>query len=165
MSEELKPCPFCGSSGITLMEEVAESSEWSVCCWDCDVTGPQFEDAPDAIAHWNTRPESVLVATGKPEVGEFDKGSYSDDHDVPALWIGGQIVALGDGYNNWGAFSEKDENHLIWKLDANKTYRVVIEEDSDGCAWSDPDDKTCSHPRNPTPECHSHICPEEDNDD
>lgn len=41
----------------------------------------------------------------------------------------------------------------------------VLEGASDECVWSDPDDKTCSHPENPTPECHSHICPEEASDE
>jgi len=67
----------------------------------------------------------VLVVRGKPEVSEFDKGFYSEGHDVPALWIAGQIVDLGDGSNMDGI---KDEEHLRWKLDPEKTYRVTIEE-------------------------------------
>jgi len=27
------------------------------------------------------------------------------------------------------------------------------------CTWKDPDDGTCGHPDNITPECHQHICP------
>jgi|GEM_PF-5806765 len=68
----------------------------------------------------------TLVIEGKPELDDFDKSFYSDDHDVPALWVGGQIVALGSGYGNWPG--DKDRGHLRWKLDPEKVYRVTIEE-------------------------------------
>ena len=70
----------------------------------------------------------VLVEEGKPEVQDFDKSFYTENHDVPALWIGNQIVDLGDGYTLSGLSEEKDEEHLRWKLDPEKTYRVTIEE-------------------------------------
>lgn len=66
-----------------------------------------------------------ILGTGKPEMGEFDKSFYSDSHDIPALYIGGQIVQIGCGYGDW---NEKDEDHLRFKLDPEKTYRVIIEE-------------------------------------
>jgi len=73
----------------------------------------------------------ILTVEGKPEVCDFDKSYYSDDHDVPALWIGDQIIDLGDGHHNWPL--GKDKDHMRWKLDPNKTYRVTIEEmHSDG---------------------------------
>lgn len=72
---------------------------------------------------------AILIAEGQPEIGDFDKSFYTDDHDVPALWIGGQIVAVGDGYRRGAWYcADKDEDHLRWQLDLNKTYRVTIEE-------------------------------------
>ena len=73
---------------------------------------------------------AILTTRGKPVIEEFDKGNYSTDHDVPALWIGGHIVALGDGY--WEPYYEKDVEHLRWKLDPEKVYILTIEEASDG---------------------------------
>ena len=68
----------------------------------------------------------LLKVEGRPQVSNFDMSYYSDEHDVPAIWIGNQIVALGDGYHNWPP--GKDDPHLRWQLDPNKTYRVTIEE-------------------------------------
>lgn len=72
---------------------------------------------------------AILIAEGKPEECDFDKSYHTDDHDVPALWLGDQIVAIGDGYRPVGfGHVEEDAEHLRWKLDPNKTYRVTIEE-------------------------------------
>lgn len=71
----------------------------------------------------------IAEAEGEMNVSEFDKSFYSDDHDVPALYIGGQVVAIGSGYwSSWADENEKDEDHLRWKLEEGKTYRVTIEE-------------------------------------
>lgn len=69
--------------------------------------------------------KEILRVVGKPHMGDFDKSFYSDDHDVPALWIGGQIVAIGDGSDDYGV---KHEGHLRWKLDGNKEYEIIIRE-------------------------------------
>lgn len=68
----------------------------------------------------------ILAVEGKPKFNYFDKSAYTEDHDVPAVWIGGQIVAMGSGFNCWSG--GKDEDHLWWELDENKQYRVTIEE-------------------------------------
>jgi len=69
--------------------------------------------------------QCVLVVEGRPETQDFDKSFYTEDHDVPALWIGNQIVDIGDGYSMNGG---KSEEHLRWKLNPEKLYRVTIEE-------------------------------------
>jgi len=69
--------------------------------------------------------KEILKVVGKPIMCDFDKSFYSDDHDVPALWIGGQIVAIGDGSDDYGI---KNPKHLRWKLDENKEYEIVIRE-------------------------------------
>lgn len=84
---------------------------------------------PGELMHARDILAIVLVTEGKPTTGDFDKSFYTDDHDVPALWIGGQIVAIGDGDRQVGfGYYKKDEDHLRWKLDPDKTYRVTIEE-------------------------------------
>ena len=67
----------------------------------------------------------IIEAKGKPVISEFDKSFYTEDHDVPALYINGQIIAIGNGIDDWNI---KDKEHLRWKLDKNKTYKVTIEE-------------------------------------
>ena len=67
----------------------------------------------------------ILKREGFVEECAFDKSLYSYDHDVPALWITDIIIALGNGYNDWGC---KDPTHLRWKFKPDKKYRITIEE-------------------------------------
>jgi len=69
--------------------------------------------------------KEILKVVGKPMFGTFDKSFYSEDHDVPALWIDGQIIALGDGTDDYGTI---DPTHLRWKLDKDKEYEVTVRE-------------------------------------
>lgn len=73
----------------------------------------------------------VLLVEGKAKTQSFDKSYYSEGHDVPALWIGQQIVALGNGFLSYPG--GKDDTHLLWRLDPSKTYRVTIEEVPNEC--------------------------------
>lgn len=52
MSEELKPCPFCGAEA---RYKYLNGYPW-VECSRCDVVGPDFSLREPAIAAWNTRP-------------------------------------------------------------------------------------------------------------
>jgi len=71
----------------------------------------------------------IQVIEGKPKIEDIDASFYTESHDIPMLWIGKQIIDVGNGYGSWP--SDKDEQHLRWKLDPNKTYRVTIEEVKD----------------------------------
>lgn len=73
----------------------------------------------------NRKEKVVFRAEGKPHVSDFDKSYYTDDQDVPALYIGEQIIAIGSGF---GDYDRKGEDHLRWKLDPERTYVVVIRE-------------------------------------
>jgi hypothetical protein len=68
----------------------------------------------------------IEIGRGKLNSSQFDKSFYSDDHDVPAIYIGGQIIELGAGFDIYT--DEKDENSLLYKLDKEKTYQVIIRE-------------------------------------
>lgn len=59
--------------------------------------------------------------------GDIDASCYSESHDVPCIWIGNQIVGVGDGYNS-DMIPSKNKNHIRWKLKEGKKYRVVLEE-------------------------------------
>lgn len=53
-SDELKPCPFCGS----YKQRVKSSGRWGwfVSC-ECAAVGPSAESRESAIARWNRREE------------------------------------------------------------------------------------------------------------
>ena len=57
MSNELKPCPFCGGNNLIIID----ADTWSrfklaaVICQECKVTTPCFYLEEEAIVWWNTR--------------------------------------------------------------------------------------------------------------
>jgi Lar family restriction alleviation protein len=53
MSEELKPCPFCGSKDIVL-ESFGELRH-TACCSTCECNTGYMQDDCEAIESWNTR--------------------------------------------------------------------------------------------------------------
>ena len=56
---ELKPCPFCGSNDVHLLNAACpEGDQWSVTCKDCNVWVDHMFDAmskEEAIELWNKR--------------------------------------------------------------------------------------------------------------
>ncbi|MBO7330062.1 MAG: Lar family restriction alleviation protein [Lentisphaeria bacterium] len=62
MSEELKPCPFCGQD-VSIGPVDDCTHYWYVCCEDCDITRFIFGSKQESIKIWNTRPaEDALKA-------------------------------------------------------------------------------------------------------
>ena len=55
MTDELKPCPFCGSEDVQEAGPLGFSQSWVVFCLDCAIEGPKREAQADAIAAWNRR--------------------------------------------------------------------------------------------------------------
>lgn len=55
MSEELKPCPFCGC------DDIRTHLEWSMICANCGAEGSLTDSRADAIAAWNRR--AALAST------------------------------------------------------------------------------------------------------
>ena len=54
--EELKECPFCGSSDLMLdCECVLGCKEFSVMCRDCGACGPPKSSMTEAEDAWNVR--------------------------------------------------------------------------------------------------------------
>ncbi|MCD8350069.1 MAG: Lar family restriction alleviation protein [Planctomycetaceae bacterium] len=60
MSEELRPCPFCGGEADV---EMVLNDYWNAYCVDCGATTTDIIDQNEAIAAWNRRtpepPEGV----------------------------------------------------------------------------------------------------------
>lgn len=67
MSEDLKPCPFCGGEA-----EVHPSSDWNtrfsgktffVWCDKCETRGDYYNSEAEAVAAWNARAERTCEMT------------------------------------------------------------------------------------------------------
>lgn len=65
MSEELKPCPFCGGKGSLAWDWLSCQRHYDfIRCQNCGArTGDFLCDKDKAIAAWNTRPDSAQLAT------------------------------------------------------------------------------------------------------
>lgn len=55
MSENLKPCPFCGSHDVQLANENYDPCTYKFGHCECGAKGPERLIAADAIAAWNLR--------------------------------------------------------------------------------------------------------------
>lgn len=72
MSDELKPCPFCGSTDLDPDDRFGGPYPFAVCCWpanggdkhDCQdgFVGPAGKTREAAIAAWNNRPRERTPA-------------------------------------------------------------------------------------------------------
>ncbi len=73
MSEELKPCPFCGYDNPEMIAD--QKDRWTVSCRNClakiDYGAAYSYPKEEAIRDWNTR---VDVAQKRPEEVESGKG-------------------------------------------------------------------------------------------
>lgn len=72
MSEELRPCPFCGSDHVDLIcMGTREDDPHVVECDDCDATASGMDRA-EAMANWNRR----AGRTCRPEVCDDGAGAW-----------------------------------------------------------------------------------------
>ena len=57
MTEQLAPCPACGSKSVDVLSAVDSDGYemYIVVCLRCDCEGLAFYDEYDAIASWNAR--------------------------------------------------------------------------------------------------------------
>jgi Lar family restriction alleviation protein len=66
MSEELKPCPFCGGDASLIVKTffgLPEEDVYTVACNDCKSQSCYSDDHKETIKIWNTRPaEDALKA-------------------------------------------------------------------------------------------------------
>lgn len=53
-----KPCPFCGSINLRILE--LDKNSWAIECNDCHATGPIISSIENAIASWNNGNKVLL---------------------------------------------------------------------------------------------------------
>jgi Lar family restriction alleviation protein len=110
MSDELKPCPFCGNKDIQRYNYVNE--KFRVTCRDCRNTTKDWDGVDDAIEKWNTR------------VDPSPKWTYCEDalperYDDYLITLANQSVcraAYSTFSNDWmipGIGWASDENPVI----------------------------------------------------
>lgn len=64
--EKLRPCPFCGSDLVTLIERKPRMYPWVVMCHDCGAEAAVDLGQSGAIEAWNKRSlEDDLLAAAK----------------------------------------------------------------------------------------------------
>lgn len=82
MSEELKPCPFCGGTDIAISVDENQGNKWgSAVCYSCSAVGPEvrtgYETYPEAswraeaAAEWNRRASPTPPTTEGRENGHL----------------------------------------------------------------------------------------------
>lgn len=57
MAEKIKPCPFCGSKDIEILEWTFKNdiNTWQVECQECGVSGSMYSIKAEAVEEWNRR--------------------------------------------------------------------------------------------------------------
>jgi Lar family restriction alleviation protein len=59
MSEELKPCPFCGNDTVHVHDSYCAGSGFMVLCANCTAEGPLSNTESEAESEWNRRTAPV----------------------------------------------------------------------------------------------------------
>ena len=54
MSDEIKPCPFCGSGNV-YVEQIGRGGYFNICCGSCLANVPLSGSRETAVAAWNSR--------------------------------------------------------------------------------------------------------------
>lgn len=72
MSEELKPCPFCGGLPDKTPQSVgyARNEEFCIWCQPCLVEGPHKHNEQEAIKAWNTRAKTDAIKSVEASRGD-----------------------------------------------------------------------------------------------
>ncbi len=106
MTEELKPCPFCGSNKITIGYLEQPARYFITSCLNCGAHGPKIErhmasdEYTESMIQWNRRAEAVV---SKME---------STDYDIVKKFFEDAIKILDEGLerlNNSGEHSNKHD--------------------------------------------------------
>ena len=79
MSQELKPCPFCGSDTVDYLK--LSPTCWTVACGPCETEGPAASTSEEAAETWNKRAQPA----GEAVIAEW-QSRYMGDPRQPGFW-------------------------------------------------------------------------------
>lgn len=91
MTEELKPCPFCGASAQVAEMPRGFRNYFALECAMCSGEGPPGKTSAEAIAAWNRR--APVVVTPEMTKRALDAQPYADENDPIRAW---QMLEVGD---------------------------------------------------------------------
>ena len=92
MTNELKPCPFCGGKAeYRAAKYVRTAFRHSVVCLDCFASIPPKDSEQEAIEAWNTRAERTCKNRGSYK-GCSECGWYLNDNDRYCGGCGAKVV-------------------------------------------------------------------------
>lgn len=73
MSEELKPCPFCGGEADLAKGKFGDGkTSHYVECMKCAGMADMYGDSDSAIAAWNTRTKATTLADSEKQVKKLE---------------------------------------------------------------------------------------------
>ena len=82
MTEQLKPCPFCGKGNATTMQKIGRDT-WSViACEECGTRGPECLSDDDAVDAWNHRTQTTPDALFDPEAEGWERSETPTGNEV-----------------------------------------------------------------------------------
>jgi Lar family restriction alleviation protein len=96
MTQDLLPCPFCGSKEV---EYHSHHAEHSVTCWKCNIEIYFDVDlySEEAIALWNKRASDDLLAACKALIGEGEKTGDDPTEWYTAIDMAHEAIAKAEG--------------------------------------------------------------------
>ena len=112
MPDELKPCPFCGSTDLE-WSNLGENDDWYVCCKSCDIQQIANYTKQVAFERWNNRPDLspiVLVQPG-PALTAGKSDNLSSVVDLPNPPVDRKLLALlgcHEALNAWEHWYSED---------------------------------------------------------
>ena len=101
MSDDLKPCPFCGCTLVDC-DDVTDNNGnlgWHVYCPQCFCDGPGMDCKADAIAAWNRRASDAeierlraVLVEARDDVGSW--GAYASPYFQEKWDLEGNIARI-----------------------------------------------------------------------
>jgi Lar family restriction alleviation protein len=96
MSDNLKACPFCGSSDVHIVKDNYGNSLWWVACYNCGAESKPHKSIAEAVEAWNRRTPDLSAAlealavevdalTFQIETDEYRRGWNSALNEIEAI--------------------------------------------------------------------------------
>lgn len=123
-TDELRECPFCGSSEDVIIMSVGESEKvFYVHCIICQAEGPLGDTESEARRLWNERMGAVK------RISELAFEDFTDDSQ-PTLWRVSSTRPWKERpirHTNWFCTEDAARKHAAWIASNGGTVRSVSE--------------------------------------